>query len=254
MNDMITNNSLVQSHLKFRLVIGVLGLGLPLILLFWGFGIMGWSVLDTISDYYSLRTRDAFVGILFIIGWFLFSYRGYEPLDNNLGHAACIFAMGVAFFPNTGSSWESSIHFISAILLFLALACFSMFLFTKTKTSPKGFKGTLRSFVTTFLFTRVKESPRSITEKLAAFRLGGSEPSSPRTYQKRIRDKFYIYSGLAIILCLILIGIYYAFLQDTGIANCKPVFILESLMIWAFGIAWFIKAETLFRDKKEKKA
>jgi hypothetical protein len=37
-------------------------------------------------------------------------------------------------------------------------------------------------------------------------------------------------------------------LKDTAIAAIKPVFWLESLALWAFGISWFVKGETLWRD------
>ena len=81
----------------------------------WGFALSGWSIelQDSISDYYSLRTRDAFVGILFVIAWFLCTYKGYETVDDIAGYLACLFALGVAFFPNSGGSWERIVHFSS---------------------------------------------------------------------------------------------------------------------------------------------
>jgi dolichyl-phosphate-mannose--protein O-mannosyl transferase len=103
----------------------------------WGFALcqcMG--LLDSISDYYSLRTRDAFVGVLFVVAWFLFAYRGYERKDDLAGDLACLFALGVALFPNSGSNWEKVIHFSSAAAFFLVLSYFSLALFTKSGDSP----------------------------------------------------------------------------------------------------------------------
>src|SRR4030042_3715954 len=93
-----------------RRIVGALGIALPVVLMVCGFFLADWILQDSISDYYSLRTRDALVGILFVIGWFLFAYKGYERLDNLAGNLACVFALGVALFPNSGSGWEKPGH------------------------------------------------------------------------------------------------------------------------------------------------
>ena len=203
-----TKRRLLVSHLRLRRILGFLGIALPIVLAVWGFALAGWSLelQDSISDYYSFRTRDAFVGILFVIAWFLFTYRGYERKDDIAGYLACVFALGVAFFPNSGNSWEKIVHFSSAGGLFLVLSFFSLFLFTKS--------------------------------------------AGTRTPQKRKRNRVYITCGLVMLICLALTGIYYMFLKDTAISDIKPVFWLESLMIWAFGISWFVKGETLLKDSK----
>jgi hypothetical protein len=208
MNREGTKERLLVSHQMFRRVLGALGVALPVVLAVWGFALSGWSleIQDSISDYYSLRTRDAFVGILFVIAWFLFTYRGYERKDDIAGYLACIFALGVAFFPNSGENWERTVHLSSAAGLFLVLSFFSLFLFTKSGGSP--------------------------------------------THEKRVRNRIYVACGLVMLVCLVLIGLYYFLWQDTSISDFKPVFWLESLMIWAFGISWFVKGETLFRDRQ----
>jgi hypothetical protein len=208
MNHEGTKGRLLVSHLMLRRVLGILGIALPVVLALWGFALSGWSMelQDSISDYYSLRTRDAFVGILFVIAWFLFAYRGYERKDDVAGYLACVFALGVAFFPNSGEGWEKIVHFSSAAGLFLVLSFFSLFLFTKSGDS--------------------------------------------RTPQKRMRNRVYVACGLAMLACMVLIGLYYLFLKDTAVSDIKPVFWLESLMIWAFGISWFVKGETLLKDPK----
>ena len=72
------------SPLTLRRVV-VLGVALPVVLALWGFALCRcMEIQPSISDYYGLRTRDAFVGILFVVGWFLFAYRGYEL--NGMGH------------------------------------------------------------------------------------------------------------------------------------------------------------------------
>jgi hypothetical protein len=52
------------------------------------------------------------------------------------------------------------------------------------------------------------------------------------------------------LLCIALIGFYFMALQGTALSALRPVFWLESLALWAFGVSWFIKGETLFKDAK----
>ena len=205
-----TKVRLLVSHLTLRRVLGVLAVALPIVLAVWGFVLCECiEFQDSISDYYSLRTRDAFVGILFVIAWFLFPYRGYNLWDNIAGYLACLFALGVAFFPNSGEDWEATVHFVSATALFLVLSYFSLGLFTKSKTPRDSWKR-----------------------------------------QKRFRNRIYVACGLIMLACIALTGLYYLLLEDTAVSDIKPVFWLESLMIWAFGTSWFVKGETLWRDAK----
>jgi hypothetical protein len=124
------------SYRTLRRVVGVLGVSLPVVLAVWGFALEGRvEFLPSISDYYALRTRDVLVGVLFTIAWFLFTYRGYDRRDDIAGNLACVFALGVALFPNVGPWAAPTIHFVSAGLLFLVLAYFSLFLFTESAPS-----------------------------------------------------------------------------------------------------------------------
>ena len=229
MKQQSTQEISLVSYFRLRRIVGILGVALPIVLMVWGFALSGWSLnlQNSISDYYSLRTRDALVGILFAIAWFLCTYKGYETMDDIAGYMACLFALGVAFFPNSGGNWERIVHFSSAAGLFLTLSFFSLFLFTKTEESPKGLRGTL-----------------------SGFRFGVIKSSDPKKSQKRIRNKVYVVCGLVMLLCMVLAGLYYWLWKATSISTIKPVFWLESFMIWAFGISWFTKGETLWQDKK----
>ena len=125
----------IVSYLTLRRVVGVLGVLLP-VLLALGCPVLGscTGLQDSISDYYGTAMRDILVGILFVIGWFLFTYRGYERKDDIAGDLACVFALGVALFPGTSvSNVIRTVHFLCATGLFLVLAYFSLCLFTKTK-------------------------------------------------------------------------------------------------------------------------
>lgn len=191
---------------------GGLGVLLPLILPL-GVALLGSSAVfqESISDYHGTIMRGVFVGVLFAIGVFLFSYEGYEPSDDKkryepsdslAGNLACVFALGVALFPITsGSNLVRTIHFVSATAMFLTLSYFSLYLFTKTG-------GTL-------------------------------------TPKKKTRNKVYVACGVFILACIGGIAIYSWLLQDTSIAAINPIFWLESLALWAFGWAWFVKGEGL---------
>ena len=210
-----------------RAIVGFLGMALPVVLAVWGFFILhGWHLQNSLSDYYSLRTRDAFVGILFVIGWILFTYKGYEKMDGIAGKLAWLFALCVALFPNSGCGWERVAHFTSASCMFLILAFFSLVLFTKSGGSPKGFKKTI-----------------------SAFRFNAPKKRITMTPQKKTRNVIYRVCGWTIVACLVLLVVFNLFGQDSLIKNINPVFWLESIMIWAFGFAWFVKGDTLFKDK-----
>lgn len=49
--------------------------------------------------------------------------------------------------------------------------------------------------------------------------------------------------------CVVGIGLYALLLKDTAIAALEPIFWLESLALWAFGLSWFVKGETLWKDR-----
>lgn len=124
---------LLISYLTLRRLVGLLGVILPALL------VVG-DLLDrqslelrsSISAYYDSGMRDVFVGVLFVIGWFLFSYRGYESKDDWAGNLAGVLAMGVALCPSTSTGAVRTVHVASAAGFFLTLAYFSMVLFTKT--------------------------------------------------------------------------------------------------------------------------
>jgi hypothetical protein len=194
------------SYRTLRRVVGVLGVGLPVVLALWGFFLTHpASLLPSISDYYALRTRDAFVGVLFTIAWFLFTYRGFDWRDNLAGNLACVFALGVALFPNSGTTLEQAVHFTSATLLFLDLACFALFLFTRTAGAP--------------------------------------------TREKVLRNRVYRVCGVSMLVCIVLIAAAKLLLTQHVLDQYSIVFWLETLALWAFGTSWFVKGETVLRDK-----
>lgn len=238
-----TFKRLLKSHLILRRILGILGISLPFVLMIWGF-ILFDSILPSISDYYSIKdslghsygTRDVFVGVLLSIGFFLGAYRGYERRDDIAGYLACGCALCVAFFPNKPDGWWNYVHFTSAACLFLVLSYFSIILFTKTKPSKD-----------VMWWNRI----------LGIFRKAPADHDGSR---KRSRNIVYVSCGFVMLFCLLLFGLtqLYGVLfveAKTGIFAEDSTFLfwIESSMLWAFGISWFVKGEWLgfLNDRKK---
>ena len=205
------------SQKTLREVAGILGFLLPIVLVVLGL-IFSRSVQGSISAYYDLRTRDIFVGALWAIGFILWAYKGYDSLDAAAGKVVCVLALGVALFPYNGGAWIGWLHHSFAAVLFVVLAYFSLFLFTKTKHSPQGF---WQSF--SFHFDEIERDD----------------------VQKRRRNKVYVACGLFMLACIVFLLLYNALWQQTAIADfiIKPLLLAETLMLWAFSISWSIKGE-----------
>ena len=134
-NERQNPRTMVISYLSLRIAVGILGIAFPIIMAAGYWIADGEGIRTSISSYYHTGMRDLFVGILCAVALFLFSYIGYEKKDNVAGDLAAIFALGVAFFP-VSSGLVGTIHLISAVLFFLLLAFFSLFLFTKGDPNP----------------------------------------------------------------------------------------------------------------------
>lgn len=122
------------SYLALRKLIGTTGVLLPVILPL-SCVIIGENTMmqDSISDYYYTEGRNFLVGILFVLGFFLLTYRGYDKEDDRFANFGFAFALGVALFPcQNEMKLIRIIHFVSALLLFVVFIWFSLRLFTKS--------------------------------------------------------------------------------------------------------------------------
>jgi hypothetical protein len=139
------NQSLQLSYLELRQAIGWLGITLPIVLALGAWLIGDCEILkDSISAYYYTIMGNVLVGVLCGVALFLFSYKGFNNWDWVTSNIAAFFTLGVAFFPmnvkngecnilsrNT-SCWRNNVHYGSAALFFITLACMSLFLFRKS--------------------------------------------------------------------------------------------------------------------------
>jgi len=207
-----TQRSLVMSYLGLRKSIGVIGVMLPIVLAVGKMLLGSPGLLDSLSAYYYSVMRDVFVGSLWAIAVFLFSYR-YAWLDDLAGDLAGISALGAALFPTAPPSASSQqifvgwLHWIFSVIFFLTLAFFALVLFRKT------------------------------------------DPKTKPTPQKLQRNRVYLVSGITILACLALLGLMSFLPVPSWLQALHPVFWLESLAIWAFGVAWFVKGETILKDQ-----
>jgi hypothetical protein len=218
---MKTENPQLISYNTLRRIVGILGIAFPIVLSIGAllFGDCD-SIQKSISIYYHTIMRNFFVGILSAIGLFLFTYKGYDRIDNIAGTLAGIFAFGVAFFPcsitgpftnclptplNNGI-WFI-LHLISAGALFVTLALFSIFLFTKTH--------------------------------------------GQKTKMKIKRNRLYRTCGIIMLVSIAIIGIV-AILNHFGhliwLQKYHFIFWLESISLWAFGTSWLVKGRAFWRD------
>ncbi|MEL6780264.1 MAG: DUF998 domain-containing protein [Cyanobacteria bacterium J06597_16] len=210
-------NRLVVSYLMLRKAIGGLGMVLPFVLVIGGMLLFGLDIQPTVSDYYHTGMRDVFVGILFAMGVFLFSYKGYGPKDNYAGNLASVFVIGTALFPTTPvnptglESALGTIHIVCATAYFLTLAYFSLVLFTK------------------------------------------HAPNRPMTVRKKQRNQVYRTCGYGILGAIALMAIY-AFAPSSFKEPIEqildPIFWLEAFAVLAFGLSWYVKGEGILEDEK----
>jgi hypothetical protein len=201
------------SYQNLRQAIGWIGVALPIVVAAGKAVTQGPGIQESISAYYYTDMRNYFVGSLCAIGIFLMTYRGYDWRDLAAGRMACVFAIGVAFFPTTPSPTAThfqkiigGMHLTFAALLFLTLSYFSWFLFTQT------------------------------------------DPNGTPTPRKRQRNRVYRVCAVVMVACIVLIP----FVRPGGWFPLSwwphAVFCLESLTIIAFGVSWLTKGEGILAD------
>lgn len=196
-----------------RRIIGTLGLLLPvLVYLLAGVrptpGLPPWKLLTSVSAYYYTGAVGVFVGVLFALSLFLFSYKGYKGAwaDRIVGKVGFAAALVVALFPTGAPNerlvlpWWSettgTIHYVAATVLFATFILFSLWLFRRSD----------------------KADPRE------------------RAPDKRARDAAYLICGVVMILAVTWVVIA----KSAG----RAIFLPESLAIGAFALSWLVKGET----------
>ena len=78
-----------------------------------------------------------------------------------------------------------------------------------------------------------------------------SECKIVRGSAKWNRNRVYVGSAIVMIVCLVAIGVWSLAIEDS---SSSFVFWIESVLLLAFGLSWFIKGDTLLRDDENKRS
>lgn len=208
-------DDLVVAYLELRWIVGLLGMMMPVILYFGGKYLFNTGMQTSLSSYYYTDMGDEFVGILFALGVFLFTYRGYNKKnkgdrDNLIANFASICAIGIALFPTTmkGSdpTWVGKAHVWFTAGFFVALIYFAVALFTKSDLEKKD-----------------------------------------RPKKKNNQNIVYYVCGILMGISLVGILFYSNIPWLMNFLGVNGVFWLESGAIFSFGVAWFVKGKAIER-------
>ena len=201
----------VLSYIGLRRAIGGIGIALPFVLVIGNLLLTGEGLRSSLSSYYYTGMRDIFVGSLCAVGVFLFCYR-YDRADDLMANIAGASAIGVALLP-TRPTVPTSMTQIVVGWVHLTFAAVFFALLAWFCLVP---------------FTRDDGAP---------------------TPRKMVRNTVYRACGIVILACLVLAAVN-GILVPPAVANwLHGLFWLESLAALAFGVAWFVKGDTVLRDR-----
>lgn len=235
-------DELALSQLNLRKGLGILGISLPLVLFLASALNADIDLRRSLSAYYyAPHLRDMLVGVLWAIGAFLVFYRGYGTIptpflklprwisrhmtDTKLTTLAGIGALMAAILPTCEFQDKCPTPLIAGGHLVGSIL----------------FLGTL-AVLSIWSFTE-SDTPRQ-------------DWDSAKLWSNRI----YITCGWTILASLALCAPLVAWRVDAIGPLPMPVFWLESLAIWAFGVSWLVKGDAidglisiLHRDKSGPK-
>jgi uncharacterized membrane protein len=203
---------LADSYLFLRRAIGLIGSLLPIVLpLGYSVSTGKWLLLPSVSSYYYTDMRNVLVGSLCAVGVFLICYQ-YEYWDDVFATLAGAFAIGVAFCPPIPPN-PSSLARATGVLHEVFAACFLIAM----------------ALMSLLLFTR------------------SNVPEAEWAAAKRTRNLVYQLCGALMLVLTALAGLS-SFAPHSFVSKVHPLFWCEAIATFAFGFAWWVKGETLWRD------
>ncbi|GAA4732964.1 hypothetical protein [Phytohabitans rumicis] len=217
-----------KSYLLIRIVLGFLGIALPIVFIIgeWLFLRGGVHVRGSLSAYYHSSMRDVFVAGLCVTGFLLLTYMAAERRtpDFWISVLAGVAVIGVAFFPTwrpgladgaphcgtspepagcsavqqeIGEGLTATIHYTCAVIFILSLA------------------------VIAYLFSR-RDKARNHEDRAAMVQ----------------RICMWVIIGA---VAFVAVGK----LLDITIGELTPLYLGEVLSVWAFGVSWLLAARDL---------
>lgn len=127
---------ILSTYMNIRVGIAVIGIVFPFFLWLVGHVYARLPLQGSMSAYYHAvgsegrSMRDWFVGLLFVVGIFLYLYKGFGRAENWALNIGGVLAVGVAVFPmpwDTPSTYWITRHGFCAIGLFLCIAFVALF-------------------------------------------------------------------------------------------------------------------------------
>jgi len=197
-----------------RLFIGLIAFALPALVTI----ASSFAPLTSISASYHTGARDTFVGLLFVLGAFLFTYKGHEKKEDWMANLAALGAILAALFPvpcdgcklDTTTTIDAIIHCCGGLTMFSVIAYFCLGPFRKA-ADAKPDAGAGR------------------------------------------RANFYTFCGWAVIACIAVIIVGTLTSAFFGLIP-NFTFLAEFVMLWLFSAAWLVASQWLpwFTSKSQR--
>jgi hypothetical protein len=201
------DSQIVISYMLLRQIVGWIGTLLPIVLLVGGV-ISSQARPDSMSGYYYTDMRNVFVGALCALGAFLGAYDGHDWMDRWITNIAGFGAVGVAFCPTKPTA--------------------------ATLSTSQQVVGDVHVFFAVTTFTMLG---------LMALRFARDGETPP---QDRAAMWIYRASGITILIC-VLVAVLSSLLPASVTAHWPLLFVIEALAVFAFGVSWFVKGQTMER-------
>jgi hypothetical protein len=200
---------------------------------------------DQTYSYLALRNAVGWIGILLpfvlIIGMLLIfngetiqktiSQYYYTGMRDVFVGALCAIALFMFFYKGY-SKWDNWAGNLAGLFA-IGIAWFPT-----SPTEPQNFIGAIH-FVCASIFFHIRAG-----FSILIFTKKGPNP----TQQRLKRNIIYVICGLAIIVCMIAIVIYFNFFHYPA-SGSHFVFWAETVALIAFGVSWLTKGGTLYPDK-----
>ena len=220
----------IISYQKLRAFIGITGILLPVAVVIGcfilGTGEFFWQI--SISHYYYSIMHILFVCILCVLGGFLFTYKGKFAGESRLANIAGFCAFGIAAFPTAFDGYQPNVtppanHYI------------------QLTSNVSGFWGNMHFAFAGLLFLCF------VIFCLHYFQKPDREYTGQDLIKFKRRKVVYKICGWAIILSIVMIGLFsLKILPSKGVFRYST-FIFETTALWAFGSAWLLKGSAALK-------
>jgi hypothetical protein len=188
------NRDVDFDYRALRLLVGLIAFLLPVVVT-----LISCCPLSSISASYYTAGRDALVGMLFIVGAFLWAYNGHTPAQGIWSSVAALAAVTVAVCPAScdlcGLDAKAVIHYIAGAALFSILAYFCFGPFRKDTRGKPGKRG--------------------------------------------LRSRIYLVCGLVMAVCIVFMFVTNLALPQPVVVGLRLGYWAETVALGAFGVAWF---------------